>query len=77
MDQSIPIESLIGSSAAFSRRVDQSLASDARGYFCPGCKTKFYPEYDVTADVCLHYKSNDFRKVVSFVCSIGPGKLRT
>ena len=49
--------------------VDRALASDARGYYCPGCKTKFYTDYDVIADVCPQCKSNDLREVVGFVCS--------
>jgi len=49
--------------------VDRALASDARGYFCPACKTKFYTEYDVIAEACPQCKSNDLREVVGFVCS--------
>ena len=49
--------------------VDRALVSDARGYFCPGCQTKIYTEYDVIADVCPQCKSNDLREVVGFVCS--------
>ena len=50
--------------------LDRALASDARGYFCPGCKTKFYTEFDVIADVCPQCKSNDLREVVGFVCTL-------
>lgn len=49
--------------------VDRALESDARGYFCPGCKTKFYTDYDVIADVCPQCKSYDIREVVGFVCA--------
>jgi hypothetical protein len=49
--------------------VDKSLESDARGYFCPGCKTKFYTEYSVIADVCPQCKSYDIQEVIGFVCS--------
>src|SRR5262245_29532607 len=50
--------------------VDRALASDARGYFCPGCKTKFYTQFDVIANVCPQCKSNDLREVVGFVCAL-------
>ena len=53
----------------FKSSVDRALASDARGYFCPGCKTKFYTEFDVIADVCPQCKSNAIREVVGLVCS--------
>lgn len=49
--------------------VDKSLESDARGYYCPGCKTKFYTEYKVIADVCPQCKSYDIQEVLGFVCS--------
>jgi hypothetical protein len=49
--------------------VDKSLESDARGYFCPGCKTRFYTEYSVIADVCPQCKSYDIQEVIGFVCS--------
>ncbi len=51
------------------RAVDRALASDARGYFCPGCNAKFYTEYEVIADVCPLCKNNDIRVIVGFVCS--------
>ena len=50
--------------------VDRALASDARGYFCPGCRAKFYTAYEVVAAVCPQCKSNDIREVVGFVCSL-------
>jgi len=49
--------------------VDRSLESDARGYFCSACKTKFYTEYSVIADVCPQCKSYDILEVIGFVCS--------
>jgi len=48
--------------------VDRALESDARGYFCPGCKSKFFTEYAVIADVCPQCKNNDILEVVGFVC---------
>ena len=49
--------------------VDKALESDARGYFCPACKLKFYTEYKVIADVCPQCKSYDIQQVVGFVCN--------
>jgi len=49
--------------------IDKALQSDARGYFCPACKLKFYTEYSVIADVCPRCKSYDIQEVVGFVCN--------
>ena len=49
--------------------VDKALESDARGYFCPACKIKFYTEYKVIADVCPQCKSYDIQEVAGFVCN--------
>lgn len=50
-------------------KVDQALESDANGYQCLGCKTKFYTSRDVFADVCPQCKKPNIAPVVGFVCS--------
>ena len=49
--------------------IDKALESDARGYFCPACKLKFYTEYKVIADVCPQCKSYDIQEVAGFECN--------
>jgi hypothetical protein len=51
-----------------NRAVDQALDSDANGYLCLQCKTKFYTDRDLFADVCPECKSGNIQQVVGFVC---------
>lgn len=57
---------------------DQALESDANGYLCRGCHTKFYVDREVFADFCPGCKSPGIDQVVGFVCatdahtSVGP-----
>lgn len=49
--------------------VNQALDSDANGYLCQACKTKFYTERELFADFCPNCQNGDIRQVVGFVCS--------
>jgi hypothetical protein len=49
--------------------VDQALESDAHGYSCSKCQTKFWTSRDVFADVCPQCKSFDIAEVIGFVCA--------
>jgi DNA-directed RNA polymerase subunit RPC12/RpoP len=50
-------------------KVDQALESDANGYQCVGCKTKFYTDRKVFPNVCPQCKQGNIAPVVGFVCS--------
>jgi len=49
--------------------VEQALSSDANGYLCRDCKTRFYVDREVFADFCPQCKSLAIDQVVGFVCS--------
>ncbi|MCW5551032.1 MAG: hypothetical protein KIS67_02580 [Verrucomicrobiae bacterium] len=49
--------------------INQALDSDANGFVCQACKTKFYTERKLFADFCPNCKNGDVRQVVGFVCS--------
>ncbi len=49
-------------------RVDQALDSDANGYNCPDCRTKFYTEREVFANHCPQCKQPRIQQVLGFVC---------
>jgi hypothetical protein len=49
--------------------VNQALESDANGYLCRGCKTKFYVDREIFADFCPNCKSPGIDQVVGFVCA--------
>lgn len=49
--------------------VDQALESDANGYLCRGCKTKFAVDREIFADFCPGCKSPKIDQVVGFVCA--------
>jgi hypothetical protein len=49
--------------------VDQALDSDANGFFCPDCQTKFYTEHEVFANFCPQCKRSNIQMVVGFVCA--------
>ena len=48
--------------------VDQALESDANGYLCRSCKTKFFVDREIFADFCPNCKSLGVDQVVGFVC---------
>lgn len=45
-----------------------SLISDANGYQCAECQSKFFTMDDVFAEVCPKCKSLNLKSVVAFVC---------
>lgn len=51
-------------------KVDQALESDANGYLCPQCKTKFYTARSHFADFCPQCKNNNIQQVVGYVCAV-------
>ena len=48
--------------------IEQALDSDANGYLCPLCKTKFYTEREVFASFCPQCKQPNIQQVVGYVC---------
>lgn len=46
----------------------KALETDANGYLCQGCKSKFYTDRKVFADACPNCKSMQLAQVVGFVC---------
>jgi len=48
---------------------DKALDTDANGYLCQGCSSKFYTDREVFADVCPNCKSMQLSQVVGFVCA--------
>ena len=50
-------------------KVDQALDSDANGYQCLECKSKFYTERNLFADFCPQCKNANIQPVVGFVCA--------
>jgi len=47
---------------------EDSLKSDATGFYCRQCNAKFYTASGVYADHCPQCKSADIRPVIGFVC---------
>jgi ribosomal protein L40E len=47
---------------------ENSITSDANGFFCRQCNAKFYTDSSVYADHCPQCKSADLRPVIAFVC---------
>jgi hypothetical protein len=50
-------------------QVDQALDSDANGFLCLGCQTKFYTERKLFPDFCPQCKQSNIQPVVGFVCA--------
>lgn len=48
---------------------DAALDSDANGFICLGCKTKFYTDRKVFANHCPACRKPDIQMVVGFVCA--------
>lgn len=48
---------------------DAALDSDANGFICTGCKTKFYTDRKVFANHCPACRKPSIEMVVGFVCS--------
>jgi len=51
------------------RSVDQALDSDANGYYCSACDTRFYTDRDVFANYCPKCKQLNIQQVLGYVCS--------
>jgi DNA-directed RNA polymerase subunit RPC12/RpoP len=51
------------------RKIDLALDSDANGYLCLACKTKFYTERNLFADFCPQCRNANIQQVVGFVCA--------
>ncbi len=51
------------------RRVKEALDTDANGYFCPDCKTKFYTDREVFANRCPQCKQPNIQQVLGNVCA--------
>jgi hypothetical protein len=49
-------------------KIDQALESDANGYLCRACKTKFYTDRQVFANHCPNCKAPEVMQLVGFVC---------
>jgi hypothetical protein len=49
--------------------VEQGLKSDANGFLCLACKSRFYTEGAVFANCCPECKKGDIEMVVGFQCS--------
>lgn len=49
--------------------VDQALDSDANGYLCPTCQSKFFTDREVFANNCPQCKQLGLVQVVGFVCA--------
>jgi Zn finger protein HypA/HybF involved in hydrogenase expression len=47
---------------------EESLSSDANGFFCQQCSAKFYTSAGFYADHCPQCKSSDLRPIIGFVC---------
>jgi hypothetical protein len=50
-------------------KIDHALDSDANGYLCLACKTKFYTEREVFADFCPQCRNANIQQVMGFVCA--------
>src|SRR5207344_2621523 len=48
--------------------IDRAFDSDANGYLCPGCTTKFYTERAVFPTHCPQCKKPKVEMVMGFVC---------
>ncbi len=51
------------------RAIDQALDSDANGYLCGVCKTKFYTDRAVFANYCPKCKQPKIQFVLGYVCA--------
>jgi len=49
---------------------DSALDSDANGFYCAGCKAKFYTDRKVFANHCPSCQKPDVQMVVGFVCPV-------
>lgn len=54
---------------------EAAIESNANGYICSACSTKFYTSRDVFAEQCPQCKSADLKAVVAFVCPKGHSTL--
>jgi hypothetical protein len=51
------------------KSVEQALDSDANGYVCTKCSTRFYTKRDVFPNVCPGCKQPDIEQVMGYVCT--------
>ena len=58
----------LASGCGRNRQVEQALSSDANGYVCLKCSTKFYTDREVFAGHCPQCKAPNIEMVVGFVC---------
>jgi hypothetical protein len=49
-------------------QVDEALSSDANGYYCLKCQSKFYTERTVFPTRCPQCKKTNIEQVMGFVC---------
>ncbi|HPY32224.1 MAG TPA: hypothetical protein PLT00_16425 [Verrucomicrobiota bacterium] len=57
-----------GGAGCGKSQVEAALDSDANGYLCLECQTKFYTDRAVFANVCPACKKGNIQPVVGFVC---------
>jgi len=50
------------------KQITQALESDANGYLCLACNTKFYTDRKVFPDFCPQCKNPRVTEVLGFVC---------
>jgi len=51
------------------RSIDQALDSDANGYYCAACDTRFYTAREVFANYCPKCKQLNIQQVLGHVCA--------
>jgi len=51
------------------KSIDRALQSDANGYVCGSCQTRFYTSHEIFPNFCPQCKQVDFRQVVGYVCA--------
>ncbi len=59
---------LVGLVGCGKSSVDKALESDANGYLCTLCKTKFYTDREVFAGFCPQCKRPNIEQVIGMLC---------
>lgn len=59
---------LAGLTGCSDRKIDEALDTDANGYVCQKCSTKFYTERSIFAGHCPQCKVPNIEQVIGFVC---------
>jgi len=52
------------------KQVSQALDSDANGFLCPNCATKFYTSREIFPGHCPKCKQPNIQQVLGFVCPV-------